>query len=97
MNLEREDIHNIILKIVRSDSLSVSMGSGDESVDTTSDPDKFVHYELRENPRGYHPVDHQDPSLIPVTDTSIVVAVWTENSKKYERYYDSKKFKEKYF
>lgn len=96
--LELKDFHDLIMKVLETDSISVLVDSGDESVDTDREPDSFVHYELtKENPRGLNPVEHDDPTMIPVTDTSVVVAVWSEGKKEYHRYYDCTRFKDRYF
>lgn len=96
--LELKDIHDLVMKVLESDGISVLLESGDESVDTDREPDNFIHYELVQgDPRGLNPVEHDDPTMIPVTDTSVVVAVWSEGEKDYYRYYDCKKFRDEYF
>jgi hypothetical protein len=94
---DKEKIHDIMRRMVQSDSLRITFESGDDSVSTNRPANKYLHYELGENPGENVPVEHEEADMIPVTDDSVVVAIWTEDGRRYERYYDNKKFKEKFF
>lgn len=94
---DKKKIHDIVRGIVRSESLSVTLESGDDSVSTKRPANKYLHYELGESPGENAPVEHKDADMVPVTKDSVVVAVWTEEQRTYRRYYDKKRFKEEFF
>lgn len=94
--LHQEEFHTIVRKILNNDSVKITIDRGDSSISTNRDADKYVHYELGDEPRELMPVEHDDAKMIPVTNDSIVVAVWLENGNKYERYYGPNRFQDKF-
>lgn len=94
---DKKKIHKIMRRVVRSDSLKITLESGDSSVSTDRPAEKYLHYELGESPGENAPVEHENADMIPVTNDSVVVAVWTENEKTHQRYYDNKTFQEEFF
>lgn len=96
-DIQPEEVHTIVRKILRNDSISITIETGDESISTDRDADRYIHYELGSTPREMAPVEHENAEMIPVTDESVVVAIWSEDDKNCRRYYGPNRFRDEFF
>ena len=94
--LSKKEFYNMINTVLSNESIKMTVDRGDKSIADCKEPSKFLHYEIDEKDGEMTPVEHSSAETVPVTDRSVIVAVWKQDKSVYERYYDSTKFKELY-